>query len=105
MTSDAGGISFESGHRSYTPLSPDRKPFESGRPGTLSGYKRSRIYGRLDCPVALRAIERGGYVASRVFFADEKTATAAGYRPCGACLPEEYRAWKERGQSAIRTHS
>jgi methylphosphotriester-DNA--protein-cysteine methyltransferase len=32
----------------------------------------------------------------RVFFADEATAIAAGYRPCGACMRAEYRAWKAR---------
>jgi methylphosphotriester-DNA--protein-cysteine methyltransferase len=31
-----------------------------------------------------------------VFFADERTAIAAGYRPCGACLRAEYREWKRR---------
>ena len=30
----------------------------------------------------------------RVFFADEPTAIAAGYRPCAGCMPVEYRAWK-----------
>lgn len=30
----------------------------------------------------------------RVFFADEQTAIAAGYRPCAVCLPDRYRAWK-----------
>jgi methylphosphotriester-DNA--protein-cysteine methyltransferase len=30
----------------------------------------------------------------RVFFADEATAIAAGYRPCGACMRREYAAWK-----------
>jgi len=29
-----------------------------------------------------------------VFFADEKTAVAAGYRPCAKCMPEEYGEWK-----------
>jgi hypothetical protein len=43
---------------------------------------------------ARRAIEAGGYVTSRVFFADEQTAVAAGYRPCAVCLPEAYRIWK-----------
>jgi methylphosphotriester-DNA--protein-cysteine methyltransferase len=52
------------------------------------------VYGRLDCPAALRAIARGGYVAERVFFRDEAHAKAAGFRPCGACLPAKYRAWK-----------
>ena len=64
--------------------------------GTLGGHRKTRIYGRLDCPSALRAIQRGGYVKHRVFFADEETAVAAGYRPCARCLPEKYRAWKQR---------
>jgi methylphosphotriester-DNA--protein-cysteine methyltransferase len=64
--------------------------------GSLGGHSKTRIYGRLDCPSALRAMERGGYVTHRVFFADEDTAVAAGYRPCARCLPERYTAWKER---------
>jgi methylphosphotriester-DNA--protein-cysteine methyltransferase len=31
-----------------------------------------------------------------VFFADEETAIAAGFRPCGACLRDRYREWKQR---------
>ncbi|MGO0060087.1 Ada metal-binding domain-containing protein [Brevibacillus fluminis] len=30
----------------------------------------------------------------RVFFADEQTAIAAGYRPCAICLPAAYKQWK-----------
>ncbi|MEO7131789.1 MAG: Ada metal-binding domain-containing protein [Dermatophilaceae bacterium] len=30
----------------------------------------------------------------RVFFADEATAVAAGYRPCAVCLPGSYRTWR-----------
>jgi methylphosphotriester-DNA--protein-cysteine methyltransferase len=30
-----------------------------------------------------------------VFFLDERTTRAAGYRPCAVCMPEKYRAWKE----------
>jgi methylphosphotriester-DNA--protein-cysteine methyltransferase len=71
-------------------------PCESATPGTLGGHRATRIYGRLDCPSALRAIERGGYVKHRVFFADEATAVAAGYRPCARCLPGRYRAWTQR---------
>jgi methylphosphotriester-DNA--protein-cysteine methyltransferase len=79
---------------SYTLVGADGRPYESAAPGTLGGHRRSRIYGRLDCPAALRVIARGGYVRHRVFFADEPTAAAAGYRPCAVCLPERYRAWK-----------
>ena len=80
----------------YTLIGPDGKPYRSATPGTLGGYKPSKIYGRLDCPSALRAIGRGGYVSHRVFFADEETAIAAGYRPCARCMPEQYKAWKAR---------
>jgi methylphosphotriester-DNA--protein-cysteine methyltransferase len=62
--------------------------------GTLGGHRRNRIYGRLDCAGALRWIARGHYVKQRVFFADEATAVAAGYRPCARCLPAEYAAWR-----------
>ena len=78
----------------YTLTGPDGKPYQSATPGTLGGYKPSKIYGRLNCPSALRAIARGGYVQHRVFFADEATAIAAGYRPCARCMPEQYKAWK-----------
>lgn len=80
--------------RAYTLLGPDRTPYQSATPGALGGHRQSRVYGRLDCPAALRAIARGGYVRSRVFFADERTAVAAGYRPCAVCLPTEYARWK-----------
>lgn len=78
----------------YTLLGPDRRFYQSRTPGALGGHKGVTIYGRLDCPAARRAIARSGYVKSRVFFADEATAIAAGYRPCGTCCPEKYRTWK-----------
>ena len=78
----------------YTLLGPDRRFYQSEIPGTWGGHRGSTIYGRLDCPAALRAIARGGYVKGRVFFADEATAIAAGYRPCGTCCPEKYQEWK-----------
>jgi methylphosphotriester-DNA--protein-cysteine methyltransferase len=80
--------------RTWTLIGADGLPYASDRPGTLGGHRRSKLYGRLDCPSARRAIARGGYVRHRVFFADEPTARAAGYRPCAVCLPEPYAAWK-----------
>ncbi len=65
----------------------------SETPGLVGGNRRLKIYGRLDCPSALRALPRG-YARHRVFFADEATAIAAGYRPCGVCMRAEYRRWK-----------
>lgn len=78
----------------YMLLDADGRPYESSVPGTIGGHRRSRIYGSLDCPSARRAIARGGYVAHRVFFADEATARLAGYRPCSRCMPEQYQEWK-----------
>jgi Metal binding domain of Ada len=88
------------GVRSYRLLGADGRPYPSAVPGTLGGHRRGRLYGRLDCPAARRAIARGGYVTDRVFFADEATAIAAGYRPCAACLPAEYARWKSRRDAA-----
>jgi hypothetical protein len=80
----------------YRLVGADGREYLSATPGTLAGNRYGR-YGRLDCPAALEALSRGGsYRAARVFFADAKTAAAAGYRPCGACLPEAYRAWREQ---------
>lgn len=70
------------------------KPYESETPGTFGGHRKLKIYGRLDCPSALRFIAKGQYVQYRVFFKDEETAIAAGYRPCAKCMPSEYKKWK-----------
>jgi len=80
--------------RVYKLLGADGTTYESTTPGTLGGHRRNRGYGRLDCPTALSWIARGKYVEHRVFFADERTAIRAGYRPCGACMPDRYREWK-----------
>jgi methylated-DNA-[protein]-cysteine S-methyltransferase len=90
--------------KTYTLIDADGVPRASQTPGTLGGYRPRRIYGTLDCPGAARAIARGGYVTNRVFFADEATAVAAGYRPCARCLPNEYRRWKERRDAPL-THT
>jgi methylphosphotriester-DNA--protein-cysteine methyltransferase len=77
----------------YALLGPDGRACASESPGTLGGNSRLRIYGRLDCWSARRALGKG-YEKIRVFFADEPTAIAAGYRPCGHCMRAEYRGWK-----------
>ena len=78
----------------FTLIGGDGEPYESDAPGVLGGHSRLKGYGRLDCPSALRWIARGHYVRHRVFFADEATAVAAGYRPCARCLPERYALWR-----------
>ena len=67
---------------------------ESPAPGVLGGYALGKIYGRLDCPSALRAVAKGAYANVRVFFHSEDEAIACGFRPCARCLPEKYRVWK-----------
>ena len=80
----------------YKLVGADGKPYFSEQKGILGGHRKLKIYGRLDCPSALRHIARGGYVKHRVFFADEKTAVAAGYRPCAVCMKEQYAQWKQK---------
>lgn len=79
--------------RTYQLLGADGEMFASSKPGTLGGNRRAGIYGRLDCPSALASLARG-YAKHRVFFADERAAIAAGYRPCGRCMPDRFAAWK-----------
>ncbi len=86
---------------SWTLVGADGRAYASARPGTLGGHRRGRIYGRLDCPSALRAIARGGYAGERVFFADEADAVAAGYRPCAVCLPRAYASWRAGPASGV----
>lgn len=80
----------------YRLLGADGKTYESTTPGLLGGHRKLKIYGRLDCPSALRYIAKGQYVKYRVFFKDEETAIAAGFRPCAKCMPEEYKLWKAK---------
>jgi hypothetical protein len=90
--------------RTCTLLGADGTPYRSAVKGQLGGHRRSRIYGRLDCPAALRAIACGGYTRHRVFFADEPTAIAAGYRPCATCCPDRYQQWKAAAR-ALMSHA
>ena len=85
----------DSTDRTYRLLGPDGF-YESPTPGTLGGNGKDRIYGRLDCGTALASIRRfpGAYASHRVFFADEATAIASGFRPCGNCMRAQYRDWK-----------
>jgi methylphosphotriester-DNA--protein-cysteine methyltransferase len=80
--------------KTYTLLGSDGLPHRSRAKGRWGGHREAKIYGRLDCPCALRAIARGGYVKHRVFFADEATAAEDGFRPCGCCCTSRHRRWK-----------
>ena len=81
--------------KKYKLLGADGKIYESETPELFGGNSDLKIYGRLDCPSALSTIKRfpGSYEKKRVFFADEKTALAAGYRPCGNCLRAKYKQY------------
>ena len=78
----------------YTLLGADGQPYMSPEKGLLGGHSRTKVYGRMDCPVALSLLRRGFAPRQRVFFADEATAMAAGFRPCGACMRDRYAEWK-----------
>ena len=47
--------------------------------------------------IAVKA--RDTYQKHRVFFANEDTARACGFRPCGNCMKAEYKAWKAASES------
>jgi len=58
---------------------------------TLGGYKKAKIYGRLNCASGKRM-----KVEHRVFFRDEADAVSHGYTPCGHCMREKYKEWKTK---------
>jgi hypothetical protein len=89
--------------KTYTLLGADGEPYQSEAKGLLGGHSRTRVYGRLDCPVALSLLRRGFTPRHRVFFQDESVAIAAGYRPCGACLRAKYQEFKRTGASVTPT--
>jgi methylphosphotriester-DNA--protein-cysteine methyltransferase len=88
--------------KTYRLLGADGRSYESPIKGLFGGNKRAMIYGRLDCPSALRAINRGRtYQQHRVFFADEASALAAGFRPCARCMRDDYKKWRAGNAARI----
>ena len=80
--------------KTYPLIGADGKSYQSVAKGAFGGHRQDKIYGRLDCAGAALWIAKGFYVKQRVFFADEQTAVAAGYRPCFGCLREKHNEWK-----------
>ena len=50
--------------KTYTLIGADNRPYQSEIPGTYGVHRKTKVYGRMDCPAALRAIAKGGYVNS-----------------------------------------
>ncbi len=56
----------------------------------FAGNIRLKIYGRLDCASGKR-MKR----SNRVFFSSEEGALENRYRPCGHCMRDDYKKWKD----------
>ena len=70
----------------YKLIDKNGEAYLSPEKGTLGGNGKDKIYGRMDCPSANATLHgKYGevYIKHRVFFKDEATAIAAGFRPCG----------------------
>ncbi|HZU14086.1 MAG TPA: Ada metal-binding domain-containing protein [Chloroflexota bacterium] len=96
-------MTFAARTKPFVLLDRSGRPYPCWEPGRYGGHRRSKIYGRLDCPAALRDLAQGAYARHRVFFADASDAAAAGYRPCGVCLPDAYTVWKSAKPSRTTT--
>ncbi|MBS1688892.1 MAG: metal-binding protein [Bacteroidetes bacterium] len=55
----------------------------------FGGNARLKIYGLLNCRSGKRMKKE-----NRVFFSSADEAIENRYRPCGHCMPAEYRKWK-----------
>tara|TARA_R110002051_G_scaffold91370_2_gene160699 strand:- start:19477 stop:19722 length:246 start_codon:yes stop_codon:yes gene_type:complete len=56
---------------------------------TFGGNKKLNIYGTLKCKSGLRMKRE-----NRVFFSSLQEALNSDYRPCGHCMREAYKKWK-----------
>lgn len=56
----------------------------------FGGNMKLKIYGLLGCSSGKRM-----KLENRIFFKDEKEALQNNYRPCGHCMKEAYKKWKE----------
>ncbi len=85
--------------KAYTLTGADGSTYPSPTKGEYGGNRKQLVYGTMECGVARDQLRRhrDAMLAHRVFFADEITAVAAGYRPCGSCQRPKYLAWKARG--------
>ncbi|MFZ4928883.1 Ada metal-binding domain-containing protein [Chryseobacterium sp. Mn2064] len=59
----------------------------------LGGNKKLKIYGLLNCCSGKRM-----NIENRIFFKNEKEALQNNYRPCGHCMKEAYKQWKNMQQ-------
>jgi len=57
----------------------------------FGGNKKLKIYGTLQCKSGKRMKKE-----NRVFFISEKEAMKMGYRPCGHCMKNKYKQWKNK---------
>ena len=55
----------------------------------LAGNKQLNIYGTLQCKSGSRM-----KTGNRVFFSSEAEAIEYGYRPCGNCMKDKYKQWR-----------
>jgi hypothetical protein len=55
----------------------------------LGGNVKLNIYGTLHCRSGKRMKKE-----NRVFFRSPAEAIQGGFRPCGHCLPRDYKNWK-----------
>ncbi len=55
----------------------------------LGGNLNLKIYGTLNCKSGKRIKKQ-----NRVFFGSEEEAIEHNFRPCGHCLKQKYKTWK-----------
>ena len=79
----------------YRLIGPDGREVLSKSRARSAGTAATRSTDGSTAADAAQWIAKGHYVKQRVFFADEATAIAAGYRPCANCMPVEYAAWRD----------
>lgn len=57
----------------------------------LGGNVKLKIFGKLTCKSGKRIKKE-----NRILFHSRDEALGMGYRPCGHCMPDDYKKWKEK---------
>ena len=57
----------------------------------FGGNTKLKIYGTLQCNSGKKMKRE-----NRVFFSTESEAIQNGYRPCGHCMKQEYKIWRDK---------
>ena len=87
------------GKEQYTIVHGNKTVSLSDQPTQLGGNLRTKTFGRLDCPSVVNKSKHTCH--NQVFFEYEENAILTFFKPCGICMKELYRDWKNNNHKEM----